>query len=124
MIEYLLKINDKYKKNKVNSAVIQAEFYARCKEENIICYLEYKERNSRFDALIFDRDLNKIAIVEFKSYASKEKKGIKNTKQIKKYLSYNLPVLLIVRHEEIEINITKLKLFLKKKFVDKISLHN
>jgi hypothetical protein len=74
MIEYLLKINDKYKKNKVNSAVIQAEFYA-----------------------------------------SKEKKGIKNTKQIKKYLSYNLPVLLIVRHEEIEINITKLKLFLKKK---------
>lgn len=119
MIEYLLKINDKYKKNKVNSAVIQAEFYARCKEENIICYLEYKERNSRFDALIFDRDLNKIAIVEFKSYTSKEKKAVKNTKQIKKYLSYNLPVLLVVRHEEIEINITKLKLFLKNKSLTK-----
>lgn len=115
MIKYLLKINNKYKKNKVSSAVIQAEFYSRCKEENIICYLEYKEKNSRFDALIFDKDLNKIAIVEFKSYSNREKKGIKNTKQIKKYLSYNLPVLLVVRYEEIELNITKLKLFLKAK---------
>jgi hypothetical protein len=109
MIEYLLKINDKYKKNKVNSAMIQAEFYARCKEENIICYLEYKERNSRFDALIFDKNLNKIAIVEFKSYISKNKVGIRNTKQIKKYLSYNLPVFLVVRFIEIDKIILEIK---------------
>jgi hypothetical protein len=109
MINDILKINTKYKKNKINHATIQAEFYSRCKEENIICYLEYKERNSRFDALIFDRDLNKIAIVEFKSYKSKEKKGITNTKQLKKYLSYNLPVLLVVRFEEIETTIKNIE---------------
>ena len=109
MINDILKINTKYKKNKVNSAVIQAEFYSRCKEKNIICYLEFKEKNSRFDALIFDKNLNKIAIVEFKSYKSKDKKANTNTKQLKKYSSFNLPIFLVVRFEEIEATIKNIE---------------
>jgi len=109
MINDILKINTKYKKNKINHATIQAEFYSRCKEKNIICYLEFKEKNSRFDALIFDKNLNKIAIVEFKSYKSKEKKGITNTKQLKKYSFFNLPIFLVVRFEEIEATIKNIE---------------
>jgi hypothetical protein len=109
MIKKLLEINKKFDKKKINSAIIQSEFYFRCKQENIVCYLEFKDNNSRFDALIFDNNLNKIAIVEFKSYKSKDKKAITNTKQIKKYLSFNLPIFLVVRFEEIEKTIENIK---------------
>lgn len=114
MINYLISIKNKYKFSRISSAIIQAEFYARCREEKIICYLEFKENNSRFDALIFDDFLNKKFIIEFKSYRDASKKPITNTKQINKYKKFDLPIILITRIEQIDEAIEFLKKELKK----------
>lgn len=110
----LIRLQNKYKLNKIHSANIQAEFYSRCKENNIICYLEFKDKNSRFDALVFNDDLQKKAIIEFKSYKDKNKKTNLFTKQILKYTTYNLNIYVITRFEQIDEVISKLKILLTK----------
>lgn len=113
MINYLILIKNKYKFPRIPSAIIQAEFYARCREEKIICYLEFKEKNARFDALIFDDLLNKRFIIEFKSYRDLSKKPIIDTKQLNKYKKFGLPIILITRIEQIDEIINYLKTNIK-----------
>lgn len=109
MIDELKKVAKRNGFNKINSAVVQGEFYSRCKENGIICYLEFKWGKSRFDALIFDKNLNKRFIVEIKSYKDEFEEPNYNTKQLDKYRRYDLPVLLITRLEQIDEIIKQIK---------------
>jgi len=86
-------------KRTIPSVNIQAEFYRQCISNGISVYLEYKHDNCRFDAVVYEHDEIKF-IVEFKSYAKKMKPKL-NTRQIKKYESYGIPVILVTRMEDV-----------------------
>jgi hypothetical protein len=89
-------------KGRISEANIQAEFYRRCKDNNLHCYLEYKHEKSRFDAVMYYRETLEIyAIIEVKSYAEKKAPNL-DTKQLKKYNQYNIPVYVIGRMEAID----------------------
>lgn len=95
-------------KRRISEANIQAEFYCRCKENNLNCYLEYKIDNCRFDCVIYDENKNIYAIVEIKSY-TRDKEPNWNTKQMRKYRQFNLPIYLITKIDQIDNIISKLK---------------
>lgn len=86
---------------RLSEVTIQAEIYLRCKKYGIKCYLGYKYNHSIFDVVII-KDKNIIGIIETKSYYSLKKEPNYQTKQIKKYLKYNLPVLVCGRIEQID----------------------
>jgi len=86
-------------KHTIPSANIQAEFYRQCLDNGISVYLEYKYENCKFDAVVYENDDVRF-IVEFKSYATKRTPK-RNTKQMKKYGSYGIPVILVTRMEDV-----------------------
>ncbi len=81
---------------RLSEANIQAEFYRQCKDIGLDVYLEYKHEGSRFDEIKF--------IIEIKSYKT-QRAPKRNTKQIKRYESYKVPVLMITRMEMIPVAI-------------------
>jgi hypothetical protein len=93
--------------NRLPEANIQAEFYHQCKLNNIKCYLHYKIDHSVFDAIII-KDNTIIKIIEFKSYVT-NRDGKINTKQLKKYSQYGIPIVLITRLWQIQNVIDSLK---------------
>ena len=90
-------------------ANIQAEFYRQCKYNGINICLEYKHYKSRFDAIVYNDNKKIIFIIEIKSYKTNKSPKTK-TKQMKKYESYGVPVILITRLEQIEDVIDKIAL--------------
>lgn len=93
---------------KITEANIQAEFYHQCKLNGINCYLEFTHGKCRFDAIIYNNEGVVRFIVEFKSYKTNRPEII-DTGQIKRYSSYNIPVIMITRMQHIENVISKLK---------------
>lgn len=85
--------------SRLSEANIQAEFYRQCKDAGINIYLEYKYQNCIFDAVIYNNDEIE-HIIEFKSYKTTKKPKI-NTKQLKKYSSFGIHIILITRMESI-----------------------
>lgn len=95
-------------KGRIAEANIQAEFYRKCVENNLCCYLEYKFEKSRFDAVLYHKNTLEIyAIIEIKSYALNKNPNL-NTKQLFKYRQYNIPVYVIGRLEAIDSVINKI----------------
>ena len=82
-------------------ANIQAEFYHRCRLLGLRLCLEYKYEHSRFDAVMLDSDDNIYAIIEFKSRI-KPIIGDYNTKQIKKYQQYGIPIIVCLDYFSID----------------------
>ena len=103
------------KTGRISEANIQAEFYMACKENNINCYLEYhiKFLKSRFDAVIYDDNDNIYAIIEIKSYKYNRLPNF-DTKQLKRYRSFGIPVFVVGRLEQIDNIISKIKELKKK----------
>jgi type I site-specific restriction endonuclease len=95
-------------KNRITESNIQAEFYFSCKMNNINCYLEYKINQCRFDAVIYNNEKEILAIIEVKSYTT-NKEPKRNTKQIKKYSEFALPIFMISRLDQIESIINEIK---------------
>lgn len=93
---------------RVSEATIQAEFYHRCRESKIRCYLEYKYERSRFDAVLYDENKNIYAIVEFKS-RTKECGINKDGRQYKKYSQYKIPIIYVMNIKAVELAIIYIK---------------
>lgn len=89
---------------RISEANIQAEIYHQCKLNSINCYLEYKvpgnKPRSRLDIVILDNDDNITLIIEVKSYIVDKLPNL-NTRQIRKYLKYGIPIVVIGRMENI-----------------------
>lgn len=93
---------------RISEANIQAEFYRKCLENKLNCYLEYKYDKCRFDAVLYHKYNKDIyAIVEIKSYIKKQSPNL-NTKQLEKYSQYNIPIYVIGRIEDIDSTIEKI----------------
>lgn len=95
---------------KLPEANIQAEFYMACKQNQLNCYLQYivdnplswkKHGKCRFDAVIYDSNDEIFAIIEIKSYHRQNKQGNRDTKQLKKYTQFNVPIFILTRIEHI-----------------------
>lgn len=82
-------------------ANIQAEFYHRCRLLGLRLCLEYKYEHCRFDAVMLDNKDNIYAIIEFKSRI-KPIIGDYNTKQIKKYQQYGIPIIVCLDYFSID----------------------
>jgi nicotinate-nucleotide pyrophosphorylase len=95
----------KIKYKRLPEANIQAEIYHVCKKNGIGCLLEYKIDNCRFDVVLFDTGTQEIyAIIEVKSFkyhTNKAWSGNEDTKQMRKYKTYGLPVYIIGRMEHV-----------------------
>lgn len=93
------------KPRKLAEANIQAELYHRCREMGISCYLEYRVkmgmRTCRFDVVIMDKFGEIKMIIEVKSYV-RDREPNRETKQIKRYSLFGVPVVLITKIEDIE----------------------
>jgi len=109
---------------KIPEANIQAEFYKQCKDAGINIILEYatkyydpsfygqksgRRKKCRFDCLIYDDDRNAICIVEIKSRLYGSSPKMLKTKQIKRYESFGIPVLLIANMNEVAVGVNKVK---------------
>lgn len=94
--------------NKMPEANIQAEIYRLCRNEGINICLEYTFNNCRFDAVII-KNGEIIAIVETKSRKKVNHKRLLKTKQLLKYLSFGIPVILCASWNEIESAFYKIK---------------
>jgi len=79
---------------KMNSANIQAELYRRCYMAGLECILEHRHDKSRFDAIIVKDGEIKV-IIEVKNHRRDYGEKSINTKQLQKYRSYGVPVMLI-----------------------------
>lgn len=99
-------------------ANLQAELYYQCRLagiDNIL--LEYKlpkeqvkgKRGCRFDAVIFDDNQNIILLIEIKSRGSKERSEIFNSKQVKKYREYGIPINVINKDTDIQDFVRRMK---------------
>jgi hypothetical protein len=88
-------------KNKVSESNIQAEFFCKCREVGLNCYLEYTYENCRFDAVLYDDEKNIYCIVEFKSYKTDKAEKL-NTKQLCRYKKYNLPIIVCTRLDDVK----------------------
>lgn len=89
-------------------ANIQAEFYHRCRGIGLRLCLEYKYEHCRFDAVMIGDDDMVYAIVEFKSRIYPID-GVYDTKQIRKYSQYNIPIVLCFSYKEIDNAINECK---------------
>lgn len=89
------------KPKRIPEANIQAEFYHRCRGLGLRLCLEYKYEHCRFDAVMLDNEDNIYAIVEFKSRI-KPIIGDYNTKQIKKYQQYGIPIIVCLDYFSID----------------------
>ena len=93
-------------KKRISEVNIQAEFYHRCKMLGINVYLGYRHENCIFDAVIFNESNEIVVIVEFKSYIDELKENY-DTKQIRKYKRYNIPVYICGHMNRIDETIDK-----------------
>ena len=106
----------KLKYSSVSEACVQGEFYHQCRVRNIPCYLEYTYEDCRFDAVIYNKETKEIfSIVEFKSYYHKYTPARTDTRQVDKYLKFNLPIMYVVRLSEIEWALN----YIEEKIIDK-----
>ncbi len=87
-------------KNKISESNIQADFFCKCRDVEINCYLEYTHEDCRFDAVLYDDAKNIYCIIEFKSYKTDKLEKL-NTKQLKKYEKYNLPIIVCTRLSDV-----------------------
>ncbi len=89
----------------VSEVNVQAEFYRQCKEAGLNIYLQYRYDGCIFDAIIYSDGEIKF-IVEIKSSGpsripgnGKSRISATVARQIKRYASYDIPVLLIASLE-------------------------
>lgn len=107
----------KFTRGKIKEANIRAEFYKRCREAGLICYLQHTvfpmclhPKRCVFDAVIlhpFDGETNMIcAIIEFKSRVNDSDYVKKETNQMQRYRKAaeemgNIPIIKCNNWEEI-----------------------
>ncbi len=87
---------------KIPEANIQAEFYMLCRKYKIQILLEVKYQDCRFDAVVFTDD-RPFAIIEFKNrWRWDNLKPInEDTRQMKKYRRYGLPIIQVLSARQI-----------------------
>lgn len=101
---------------KIPEANIQAECYRQLTNKGIKCYLEYAiqgnrkagVRGARFDMIIL-KENTIVAIVEFKSRFIENADINRPSKQLKRYESYGLPVILCCHMTKIPETIRKIE---------------
>lgn len=96
-------------------ANVTAELYVRLKQEDISCLLEYKVKGCRFDVIIIQGD-DIVCIVEVKSRSKRVikrrlEKGYKY-KQVERYETHGVPVLLVYDLDSIESVVSDIKFIL------------
>ncbi len=89
-MKYNKKHGDRHEDN------LKTQLYLKCKQEGIRLVLEYSYKNSRFDGVIVRKD-EILAIIEVKKWPKPKARKVKFdlTRQLKKYLSYGLPVFVL-----------------------------
>lgn len=77
----------------------QNKFKELCQIKGIETRLEFKVGNSRFDAVVFNRDAI-AAIIEFKKYIGKEPRT--DTAQLNRYREFGVPIFMVKRDHDLE----------------------
>ncbi|MBA7682254.1 hypothetical protein ES703_90603 [subsurface metagenome] len=73
-----------------------------CRDANVNICLEYKHNDCRFDAVIYDKNNEILAIIEFKNRWGKYANYVNtDTKQHKKYISYGIPVIYVLNFSDV-----------------------
>lgn len=93
---------------RISEANIQAEVYHRLRLAGIICYLEYKHQNCRFDMVIIKGDVI-VLIVEFKSRIRHIGRINTKGKQYQKYTAFDVPVIYCTNKSEIDDTVRVIK---------------
>ena len=93
---------------KVSEFEVQAQLYQELIIRGFCVRGEVKHEKSRFDLVIYNKDEEAICIIEVKNYKRNKKPNVK-TKQIRKYLQYDLPVLVCVHSEQVKMTIAMIK---------------
>ena len=86
--------------SRIAEANIQAELYKQAKEAGLNNNHENKFQGSIFDVIIYDDDQIQ-CIIEVKSYKTSREPKL-DTKQMKKYASFNVPLLIVTRMDDVK----------------------
>lgn len=85
---------------RIPEANIQAEFYHQCRLRQIKVFLQFPYEDCKFDCIVLDKSKKKILCVVEIKYRKTTKKNY-NTKQMKKYRNFDVPVFLVTSKEDI-----------------------